>query len=235
MNYTANKIAMSLKAIGSAAYSHVNTLHNSYNSAEYCIKNNIEGDFVECGVAAGSQIAAMALAAQVHGVARNIWAFDSFQGIPLADPEHDTSQPGKNYFKGDEPKVENKRDLLVSSKITVHSLENVKNNLGNWGIDGANFKFVPGWFQDTVADYALQIDKIAILRLDGDLYHSTVVCLEHLFPKLVSGGILIIDDWALEGCRKACNEYFKKLGGYGKNLSNMHEIEGTTPVWFIKK
>lgn len=235
MKYTPEKILNTLDAIGKGAYGNFNTLQNSYNSAEHCIKNNIQGDFVECGVAAGSQIAAMALACQVHSVARNIWAFDSFEGIPIADPEFDASQPGVGYFKGDEPKVKDKRELLVSSGITVHDIDNVKSNMKQWNIDVNYFKFVKGWFQDTVADYSLQIKEIAILRLDGDLYHSTVVCLEYLFPKLVSGGILIIDDWALEGCRKACDEYFKKLGGYSSVLSNMYEIEDTTPVWFIKK
>lgn len=234
MKYTPAKILNMLDAIGKGAYGNFNTLQNSYNSAQHCIKNNIEGDFIECGVAAGSQIAAMALACQVNNVARTIWAFDSFQGIPMAC-ENDDQQPGIEVFKEPRKKVKDKKSLLISSGVTVHSLENVKSNMKQWDIDLNYFKFVPGWFQDTVADYALQINRISILRLDGDLYESTRVCLEHLFPKLVSGGILIVDDWALKGCRLACDRYFQSLGGYSKVLNNLIEIEGTTPVWFIKK
>ena len=72
------------------------------------------------------------------------------------------------------------------------------------------------------------------------MYESTKVCLEYLFPKLVSGGILIIDDWALTGCKLACDEYFtsKKIGGYNKHLHEINNVNGepnSGPVWFVKK
>ena len=66
-----------------------------------------------------------------------------------------------------------------------------------------------GWFQDTLPQAIKEIDRIAILRLDGDYYESTKVCLEYLYPKVVRGGAVIVDDWCLKGCREACEEYFK--------------------------
>lgn len=228
-NLTARQVFDNLDRIGMGAYSTKETLLNSYNSALNIITSNTEGDFVECGVAAGSQIAAMELACRVKGVKRKIWAFDSFEGIPMAKKGKDTSQPAI----GEIPEINAKsdEDYLVSSGVTCHSLENVQSNLNIWGADINQFTFVKGWFQKTLPKEAKKIEKISILRLDGDLYDSTRVCLEHLFPKLVSGGILIIDDWALDGCKLACDEYFKDY----KLLGKLNEVENSTPVWFIKK
>ncbi len=225
-----NSTLQLLDNVGKCAYSTFDTILNSYNSSLHVIENKIEGDYVECGVAAGSQIASMGIACKVKGEKRKIWAFDSFEGIPMAC-EKDDQQPGVQYFSEPLAFVEDKDSLLVSSKITVHPLQNVKNNLTSWQLDLNDFVFVKGWFQKTLPHTAEKIDKISILRLDGDLYESTKVCLDYLFPKLVSGGILIIDDWALKGCRVACDEYF---GDYSM-LGERNDIVGTTPVWFIKK
>ncbi len=224
-----NETLNRLDYFGKAAYSTFDTILNSYNSALHCIENNIEGVFVECGVGAGSQIASMALALQEKNDKRKIYAFDSYLGIPMAS-HRDDSQPGIGYFDKPLPEVEDKETLLVSSGITVHSLQNVKDNVMAWKLDIDQFIFVKGWFQHSLPEVAKNIDKIAILRLDGDLYESTKVCLEHLLDKLVSGGILIVDDWALKGCRDACNEFIDY-----EQFGPLNEVPGTTPVWFVKK
>jgi hypothetical protein len=151
------------------------TIYNTYELALKC--KDIEGDFVECGVFAGAQLAAMRLADP-----RTIHAFDSFEGIPAAGVED--GEAGK----------------LIEFK-SVCPLEQVKEYMEMWGIEGIVYH--KGWFEDTVPKYE---GKIALLRLDGDLYSSTKVCLEHLYPKLVKGGYLIIDDYALKGCRQAVDE-----------------------------
>lgn len=69
-----------------------------------------------------------------------------------------------------------------------------------------------GWFQDTVPLAAREIGPIAVLRLDGDLYDSTRVCLEHLYPLVVKGGFVYVDDWIGSGCRMACEEFFRNNG-----------------------
>ena len=76
----------------------------------------------------------------------------------------------------------------------------------SWGLK--NFSLIKGWFQDTVPTWEER--PIAVLRLDGDLYESTKICLEYLYPMLSKGGILIIDDWDLSGCVQAFDEYFEK-------------------------
>lgn len=182
-----------LKDILPFAYSNEATLQNSFDLAALC--KFTPGDFVECGVAAGAQVAAMWRANPF----KTTWLFDSFQGIPLAG-EHDYTQPGIGQ------KQPNDGNLLVSSGITSVSKEQVRKNLRQLGVFDATFNYVEGWFEETVPKNT--IEKISLLRLDGDLYNSTKVCLEYLYPKVVKGGWVIIDDYGLPGCRKAVHDYF---------------------------
>jgi O-methyltransferase len=173
-------------------YSTWQTIELTYQCAKYAIDNNIKGVFVECGVASGNNLAAMALAG------REAVGFDSFEGIPWAGV-NDDQQPGMRS------KVPGKDGILESSGITVHSMDDVELNFKIWGL--TNYRLIKGWFQHTVQDFN---EPISVLRLDGDLYDSTMVCLKHLYPLLSKGGILIMDDWNLAGCRKAFDDYFKK-------------------------
>jgi len=196
-----------LRVIGKRASSTFETLCNSYLLAELC--KDVKGDFVECGIGRGSQIAAMALASD-----RTIWAYDSYQGIPLAGPK-DTQQPGYGKITSDQNAP--LKDRLVPG-LGAYSVEQVRGHIAGWGLGDKDIRYVKGWFQDTLPNN--EIEKIALLRLDGDLYESTLVCLEHLYPKLVKGGYLIIDDYALTGCRRAIDEYlpnqeFIKVKGGG--------------------
>lgn len=154
------------------------------------IENNITGDFVECGIAAGNNFAAMCKAGR-HG-----YGFDSFEGIPWAG-EKDTEQPGIGLI---DPTNVGK---LESSGVTVHTMENVIKDMEKYGI--TNYSLIKGWFQNTVKHW---IGEISVLRLDGDLYNSTMVPLKYLYPRLADGGILIVDDWNLEGCRMAFEDFF---------------------------
>ncbi len=195
-----------LAEFAQVAYSTLPTLYNTYSLASECIKNNIPGDFVECGVAAGAQIGAMAYACKHHGSSKKIHLFDSFQGIPLAC-KFDTQQPGIGAITHSVD-VQHLDDLLVSSGITVHSMENVQLNMARWNIPAECLVFYKGWFQNTLPLRAHEISTISFLRLDGDLYESTKVCLEYLYPKISKGGYIVIDDYgSLDGCKKAVDEY----------------------------
>lgn len=186
------------------AYSFKVTVNHTYD----CAMRAPEGLCVECGVGAGAQIGAMLLAG------RTVIGFDSFEGIPMAGP-HDTTQPGIGEHNGS--------GSLISSGIASHSTDNVLGNLHKSGISADSLTLVKGWFQYTVPEFR---GDIALLRLDGDLYESTKVCLEHLLPQVVKGGIVIIDDYALDGCRKACDEY-----GLSGEI-----VEGSGGVmWFVKQ
>jgi hypothetical protein len=218
-----------LKLISQFAYSFPITIQNSFDMAMEVLNNDIEGDFVECGVAAGAQIGAFQYALSTTQKNKRIWAFDSYEGIPLAG-EFDTEQAGIGAI------THNKflpiEERLISSGITCHSVENVKDNFAKWNLPIHNIEFVKGWFQNTLPNYENQIDKISILRLDGDLHESTLVCLQHLYPKVVKNGIVIIDDYALEGCKVAVKQYFESIK---KSLPEMINVDGNGVHYFKKK
>ena len=200
-----------LQHIIQRAYSFMGTLESTYDLALLCA--DLKGDYVECGVAGGAQVAAMALAAPE----KKIWLFDSFEGIPIAG-KHDDSQPGIGP-------ITNGSGELISSGVSSCSIEGVKSHMKDWGIPLDNMKFVEGWFQNTMPKN--RVKDIALLRLDGDLYESTLICLEYLYPKLIKGGYLIIDDYALTGCRKAVDRYLLS--------AQFTEVDGGGGVVYLQK
>jgi hypothetical protein len=191
------------------AYSTTNTIENTKHYTQHILDNKVPGILIECGVAKGSQLGAMQDVLTSNNETRWIYGFDSFRGIPLASV-NDTVQPGigPNPYKS----YTNVSELLVSSGVTVCSKDSVRKNLNFWTNNKSdNIILVEGWFQNTLIYYKEVVQKlggISLLRLDGDLYESTKICLETLFPLLNNGGILIIDDWQLHGCKKAFQEYF---------------------------
>lgn len=179
---------VSLKTIGQRALSSSETLRASYDIARLAIQNRVSGDFVECGVFAGAQCAAMALACLEAGQHRRIHLFDSFAGIP-AGGEYDL-------------------EWSHPAGTSACSLDGVKAHMREWCIPESMLVYHEGLFADTLPK--ADIDEIAILRLDGDLYESTKQCLEYLYPKVVRGGWVICDDFGLSGARKAVLDH---IGG----------------------
>jgi O-methyltransferase len=92
------------------------------------------------------------------------------------------------------------------------------------GYPGNKVFYHKGWFQNTIPEKSKEIEKIAILRLDGDWYESTKVCLENLFDKVVQRGFIIIDDYGLySGCKKAVDEYLSnRKKSYYLNYSDSY-------------
>lgn len=201
---------MSLEKLQQIAYSYPATLWNTFEMAINA--SVLPGVFIECGVGAGAQIGAMCLALQDLNVNKKVIGFDSFEGIPMAGP-NDLTQPGIGPHKNN--------GELISSGITVHSVDNVRSNLKKSGVIYP-VELIKGWFQNTVPRWK---GDIALLRIDGDLYESTKVCLHYLLPQVVNGGVVIIDDYALHGCRKACDEY---------GIKGVPVEDGHGPIYFIK-
>lgn len=205
-----------LKYAKQICYSSEQTLEFSYEMAKkYADK---PGVYVECGVAAGAQVIAMAKGAPD----KTIYAFDSFEGIPLPS-NRDDQMPGIIMLTESERKAlpDPGKQKLETTGATSVSLDDFKKHCVDSGIGTRNIKPVRGWFEDTTQNFGR--DNISILRLDGDLYNSTYVCLKNLFPKVLPGGVVIIDDWQLPGCRAACIEYFESIGYEPeyKSLSNI--------------
>lgn len=197
----------SLEYAKQIAYSTEETLLFTYEIAKKLASKN--GVYVECGVAAGAQVIAMCEAAPD----KTIYAFDSFQGIPLPS-NRDDQMPGIKFLtKKEQKSLPNPGEqVLESTGATSVSEEDFINHLKNSGVNYQNVKIVPGWFEHTVRLFGSFNTQITLLRLDGDLYNSTFECLKYLFPRVINGGYVIIDDWELPGCRAACDEYFQLVG-----------------------
>lgn len=182
------------------------SLRFTYETTRRLLADGVPGDLVECGVAAGVHPAAMAVACHDAKQKRTVRLFDSFEGIPHAGPR-DGEFVAQGYGDGS-------GDLRPAGMMAV-SLEAVAANLKAWGVDDFGIPVVlhPGWFQDTMpaaaAAWSERGEGIAFLRLDGDLYESTLVCLQHLYPLVRSGGCVVVDDWNLDGCKQAVRDYFE--------------------------
>ena len=174
-------------------------------AVEYLATNQIEGDFVECGVWKGGSMVATANTLIAHKDAqRRLWLYDTFEG--MSDPtEEDVDFMGQTADR-----LLGEQDRRKSDSIWCYSpLEQVRSAMQATGYPEDLVNFVQGKVEDTLPQS--KPDKIALLRLDTDWYESTRCELEHLFPRMVDGAVLIVDDYGhWEGCRRAVDEYFKK-------------------------
>ncbi len=198
------------------------------------LTGGIQGSLVECGVFAGAHPAVMHYCMRFCGQFRKIFMFDSYGGIPYATAEDlpTDDHPGENQHPDVRAKIRRPGEPIVSSGISVVSLEEVRARMAMWGADESDLIYVEGWFQNTVP--VTDTGPLAILRLDGDEYESTKVCMDHLYPKLSPGGFCIIDDWRLAGCRRALDEYFTDEDGE-VDLPNVIEIPGGDGPVFWRK
>lgn len=179
-------------------------------AVEHISQHDIAGDIVECGVWKGGSMAAVARTLhRLESEHRTLWMYDTFEGMsePTAD-DVDLHGHAANQMLAEA----NKEDAESRESIWCRcSLENVKQTLRGTGYPESNLRFVKGKVEETLPNESPQ--QIAVLRLDTDWYESTRCELEILFPKLVPGGVLIIDDYGhWQGCRKAVDEYFAKNG-----------------------
>lgn len=165
------------------------------------------GVYCECGVGAGAQIIAMGAGAPN----KTIYALDSYEGIPLPSNKDD-QMPGIQMLSKTEQALlpDPGKQVLVSSGATAVPLKDVVNHIKNSGVKIDKIYFIQGWFEETLPEF--DCPPISILRLDGDLYNSTYVCLKYLYPKVIKGGLIIIDDIQLPGCKAAVDDYFNHMG-----------------------
>ncbi len=171
--------------------------HERLNNVQQCVetvlREGIAGDFVETGAWRGGMTIFMRALLQVHGVTdRQVWVADSFEGLPAPKDSSD----GWDYSDVDYLKV---------------SLEQVQDNFRRFGLLDAQVKFLQGWFCDTLPKAPIQ--RLAILRLDGDMYSSTWDALVNLYPRVSRGGFVIVDDYfSWPACRRAVDEYRAQHG-----------------------
>ena len=201
-------------------------------------RNKVAGCLVECGVARGGS-AALMIYTSVRGriseamregnttfgeasmiPIRDAWLFDSFEGLPEPTAEDGVLR---------KPQGKDKSSWDLAKGYCLGTLEEVEDLLFNkFQFSRDKVHLVKGWFQDTLPRYREQVGDIAVLRVDGDWYESTKCCLENLYDNVVDGGYVILDDYALVGCRKAVDEFFA-----GKDYPEV-VLDGRGGGWFRK-
>lgn len=171
-------------------------LDNLQQCIETILREGTEGDLIETGVWRGGACIFMRAVLAAYGVQdRKVFVADSFQGLPksnLAQYPADTD------------------DLAQLNWILAVPQAEVAENFQKYGLLDEHVVFLKGWFKDTLPQ--APIEKLSLLRLDGDLYESTMDALTHLYPKLSPGGFCVIDDYALKPCRAAVDDYRMQHG-----------------------
>jgi O-methyltransferase len=181
-------------------------MHAMYHAASYVVKAGLPGDYVECGVWKGgsSMIAALAFL-RLGDKLRHLYLYDTYEGMPNVGK--DDADLGAGQFQ-----------LLMNlstglrgghAGVFYASLEEVRRNMQSTGYPADKVLLVKGLVEQTIPAQAPE--QISLLHLDSDLYQSTYHELTHLYPRLVKGGVLIIDDYgSWKGSRKATDQYFRE-------------------------
>jgi hypothetical protein len=189
-------------------------------AVRYVIQNQIEGDFVECGVWRGGNSIIAAKLVKLHESKKKIWLYDTFTGMTEPNGQ-ETDMYGANALHKFKTLP---KDSTESQFWCISSIEEVKNAFSSLDLLSDNVHFVQGDVSKTLEDEPKLPKKISVLRLDTDWYESTLKELEILYPRLEKNGILIIDDYGhWSGSRAAVEEYFSKL----PNKPFLHPIDNT--------
>ena len=166
------------------------------DNLQYCIteilRKNVPGDLIETGVWRGGASIFMRAVLKAYGDRmRSVWVADSFEGLPKPDGRY-SQDIGDQHW-------------TLKSVLGV-SLEQVKANFARYGLLDGQVRLLAGWFKDTLP--TAPITQLAILRLDGDMYSSTMDTLQNLYPKLSPGGYAIIDDYgSYPTCKQAVDDF----------------------------
>lgn len=180
-------------------YHRVRTL---YNCCYDVIDNNIEGDFVEAGVWKGGMTGLMGVMAENENKNRKVYAFDSFEGMSPPDKRYDMRANEEVAHDCFLPQVQLRNFNLEDFKHTCFNMLKLKEE---------TIYIKKGWVNKTIPESYDKIEKISVLRIDVDWYEPTKIVLEALYPKLVKGGYIILDDYLhFKGCKKAVDDYRKE-------------------------
>jgi O-methyltransferase len=164
---------------------------------EDVLERGVPGDLAECGVWRGGVLALMRACLEAHGDAeRVVWGADSFEGLPVPDVERYPQDDGYDWSH------------VAALKVDRAAVER---NLARYDLLDDRVRLLEGWFEDTLP--TAPIERLAVLRLDGDLYQSTMDVLTALEPKVSPGGWVIVDDYyGWEPCRRAVEDHRTRHG-----------------------
>jgi O-methyltransferase len=166
-------------------------LENVQRCVEQVLVEGIPGDLIETGIWRGGVVIFMRALLKAFGDReRVVFAADSFCGLPPPEPKQYPADEG---------------DRLHTADALAVSREDVERNFRLYGLLDDQVRFLPGWFKDTLP--GVRDRRWAVVRVDGDMYQSTMDALVNLYPGLSVGGFLIVDDFALDSCRQAVEDY----------------------------
>jgi O-methyltransferase len=167
-------------------------LDNLQQLVETVLAAQVPGDFIETGVWRGGASIFMRAILKAYGVTdRTVWVADSFKGLP--------PPKAKRYPADSSSNLHTYQELAISRR-------QVEANFAAYDLLDERVKFLEGWFSETLP--TAPITQLALIRLDGDMYESTMDALTALYPKLSAGGYVIVDDYgAIEACRKAISDF----------------------------
>lgn len=189
-------------------------LENVRELTQRALDTGVQGDLIEAGVWRGGCCILMRGLLAANSIStRKVYVADSFEGLPPPKPELFPQDAGSHFHTV--------RALAVP-------LDEVKANFARYGLLDDQVIFVKGFFSDTLP--ALETGPFAVIRLDGDMYESTYVALQCLYPKLSVGGFVLIDDYgAVEQCRQAVSDYRAKMA-----IEDRIQQVDWTGVWWQK-
>jgi O-methyltransferase len=187
-------------------------LRSLRDCVETVVRDGVPGDLIETGVWRGGASIMMRAVLAAYGVTdRTVHVADSFQGLPKPDVEQHPLDEG---------------DRLWSEEVLAIPVAEVQRRFAHYGLLDDKVRFVEGWFNETLPK--LDVDTFAILRLDGDMYGSTMDALTALYPKLAPGGFCIIDDYgAITACKAAVHDY-RDANGIDEEIV---QIDWTGALW----
>jgi hypothetical protein len=187
-------------------------LQNLRECVETVIADNVQGDLIETGVWRGGASIFMRGILKAYGITdRKVWVADSFEGLPAPDVEKYPLDASSQLHKF--------RDLAVS-------LEQVQENFKRYSLLDDQVRFLKGWFSETLP--VAPIGKLALMRLDGDMYESTMDALVNLYPKLSIGGFVIIDDFNVVTTSNDATHDYRQVHGIASPIT---EIPGAGAFW----
>jgi len=166
-------------------------MDNIHHCVTQVIRDRIEGDLIECGVFRGGATIFMRGILKTYNSPKLVWLADSFEGLPPPSPEKYPADKDSPYH--------------TMSELAV-GLEEVIHNFRRYDLYDEQVKILKGFFKDTLPD--APIKALSLIRVDGDMYESTMDTLTNLFPKLNPGGFVLIDDYDPgHYCRQAVDDY----------------------------
>ena len=221
-----------------------NKLKVIYN---YIMKNKLDGDIVECGVWKGGSCMLMAYTLMNNNIySKNIWLYDTFEGLPQPSSDKDDIK-AKNYWNDiNSRKIDkgSRGGTIINNEVKWNyaPLDNVRNNMNSTNYPIKYIKYVKGKVEDTLNINTNIPKKISILRLDTDWYDSTKKELDILYPLVVSGGLIQIDDYCTwKGSKTATDEWLKthkeEVYAIDKNFNkiNIEKVSNNICLTLIKK